>query len=141
MHRSQNKLRELAPGLAQLQELRSLSVSCNPLGVPNAAPVARGIGGVGGTHYGADAAADAGPGGGLPEEAAALPQLASLACADCGLERLPEALGDGRGQPALAQLLAGGNRLARLPAGLAGAAALVRLELQVRPNEVFRFHG
>jgi hypothetical protein len=141
MHRSQNKLRELAPGLAQLQELRSLSVSCNPLGVPNAAPVARGIGGVGGTHYGADAAADAGPGGGLPEEAAALPQLASLACAACGLERQPEALGDGRGQPALAQLLAGGNRLARLPAGLAGAAALVRLELQVRPNEVFRFHG
>lgn len=70
-------------------------------------------------------------GRGLPEAAAQLPNLVSLACAHCGLERLPEALGDARGQPQLSQLIASGNRLTRLPLGMAGASALVKLELQV----------
>jgi Leucine-rich repeat (LRR) protein len=56
-----------------------------------------------------------------------LPALASLACAGCGLADLPDHLG--AQQPALAALAAADNQLTRLPAGLAAAAALVRLDL------------
>jgi len=146
---SQNKLRGLPPGLAQLGELRSLSVSSNPLGGAAAAASsgAARFGGRGGgisagaARYGgsapamqaaAEAAATAGSGGagGLPDDVSQLPALASLSCAACGLEVLPESLGDARVQPLLSQLQAAANRLVRLPIGLARASALVKLELQ-----------
>ncbi|GBG00125.1 hypothetical protein Rsub_12736 [Raphidocelis subcapitata] len=145
---------ELPPGLAQLSELRALTLSGNPLGAlppPAAGRAALGRSGsslaarrvaADAAWGGAAAAADAdaaGPGAGLPDEAAALPALASLAAADCGLESLPDALGDARAQPALAALALSGNRLARLPPGLAGASALVRLELA--GNRLARLEG
>jgi Leucine-rich repeat (LRR) protein len=141
---SRNNIRELPAGLSNLSELRSLSLSSNPLGpAPTAAPAglpsrygrgAIGAATTGAARYGGSSAGGATAGGtGLTEEAARLPALASLACADCGLEALPEELGDCRGQPLFSQLVASGNSLARLPAGLARASALVKLELQVSP--------
>ena len=146
---SQNRFAALPPGLGALSALRGLSLSGNPLGPVAGAGAGgggggaanrgrlsalRGAGGGGGTM--AAAPPPAARGEGLPDDVAALPALASLAVANCGLVALPERLGAGGDDdgllppPPLAQLLASGNAIARLPAGLARASALVRLELQ-----------
>lgn len=110
---SNNQLQQVPPGIQELQCLRLLDVSDNP---------------------------QLGPA--LPEEVALLPSLATLNSNNCGLERLPQALG-GPQQPKLSAVSVTGNQLACLPEGLSAATSLVALkaahnQLQELPGHLVR---